>query len=164
MMKMPPKDKVLELVISELERQLQTMEAAALEARDAATNEESKAENKYDTRGLEASYLAGAQSERAEELKANLRQIKSLNPRDYNKDIPINFGALVCLSADESDPEYFYILPSEGGVEIRCEGTKLITLSPHSALGKQIYNQYEGHDFELKRRSKLSEFEIIKVN
>lgn len=34
-----------------------------------ATHEDTKAENKYDTHGLEASYLARAQSERVLDLK-----------------------------------------------------------------------------------------------
>ena len=46
--------------------------------REEATDEQSKAENKYDTRGLEASYLARGQSRQARETEAALEQFAAL--------------------------------------------------------------------------------------
>ena len=69
------KKALIELVLIELKRQHQTLFNSALEAKSAATDEESKAENKYDTRGLEASYLAGAQAKRTTELEETIKVI-----------------------------------------------------------------------------------------
>lgn len=63
------KKKLIELICAQLEKDLQTAIAAAVATYEAATHEESKPENEYDTRGLEASYLAGAQSKRAGEIE-----------------------------------------------------------------------------------------------
>ena len=45
-------------ILAQLRAKLALQTRAAWLARDEATNEESRAENKYDTRGQEAAYLA----------------------------------------------------------------------------------------------------------
>ena len=71
--------------------------AAAEDARQAATHEESKAENKYDTRGLEASYLAAGQARRAAEIRAALAAWQALQMRAYDDTQGIQLGALIWL-------------------------------------------------------------------
>ena len=56
-------------IIAQLEKTLQGTTQAALEAAQSATDDEAKSESKYDTRGLEASYLASGQAHYAKELK-----------------------------------------------------------------------------------------------
>ena len=51
-------------LIKQINDELEVIKKSAEIAHDDATHEESRAENKYDTRGLESSYLAGAQMER----------------------------------------------------------------------------------------------------
>ena len=51
------KQSLHQALLMRLRADLELLERAAHTAREAATHEESKAENKYDTRGLEASYL-----------------------------------------------------------------------------------------------------------
>ena len=63
------KRKIIEAIRRQLEKDLNVLKEAALIAYEAATNEESKPENEYDTRALEASYIAGAQAKRAGELE-----------------------------------------------------------------------------------------------
>ena len=54
-------------IIAALTSELDGYKRSARSAHEEATSEQSKAENKYDTRGLEAAYLAGAQSRQAAE-------------------------------------------------------------------------------------------------
>ncbi|MEZ4872724.1 MAG: hypothetical protein R2827_10915 [Bdellovibrionales bacterium] len=49
------KSRIIQNIVEELKREFHTLAENAMEAREAAISEESKAENKYDTRGLEAS-------------------------------------------------------------------------------------------------------------
>jgi hypothetical protein len=58
---------VLKKIIAKLTGELEVYFRAAEYARAEATHEQNKAENKYDTRGLEASYLARGQSKQAAE-------------------------------------------------------------------------------------------------
>ena len=56
------KKRLLEEIIARLRADAAKMKAAALATHEEATHEDNKAESKYDTRGLEASYLAEAQA------------------------------------------------------------------------------------------------------
>ena len=53
---------LLKEIVTSLEETLALLEKAARASHAEATHESSKAENKYDTRGLEAAYLAGGQA------------------------------------------------------------------------------------------------------
>ena len=66
------KKQIIKSFEEQIAQALSVMTQAALHAHEAATHGESKAEDQYDTRGLEASYLAGAQSRRAMELEEAL--------------------------------------------------------------------------------------------
>src|SRR5689334_15606079 len=59
--------RLIEEIITALEAELANYARSARAAHAEATDEQSKAENKYDTRGLEASYLARGQSRQAAE-------------------------------------------------------------------------------------------------
>ena len=62
------KQVLLHLIVAQLKESRDALVRAANAAHEEATHEESTAENKYDTRGLEASYLAEAQSRRVAEV------------------------------------------------------------------------------------------------
>src|SRR5690606_19098632 len=55
------KHAVIEAVLAELMNQLELVRGASREAAEYATHEESRADSKWDTQGLEASYLAAGQ-------------------------------------------------------------------------------------------------------
>ena len=55
-------------ILRQLEADLALQTRAALTSRDEATSEESKAQNKYDTRGQEAAYLAEGQARLVAEI------------------------------------------------------------------------------------------------
>ena len=63
------KDALIAAVLVRLEEDLKVAQDAARAARDAATHEESVAENKYDTFGLESAYLAEGQAKRVREIE-----------------------------------------------------------------------------------------------
>ena len=98
-------------VCQRLEADLALLLTAAEVARQAATHEESKAENKYDTRGLEASYLAAGQARRAEEIRRALGAWRTLQMRPYDDEHGIQLGALICL-ADADDRQQWLLLGS----------------------------------------------------
>src|SRR3989344_7944608 len=65
----------------ELERLAEDLvqaEQAMRAAHETATHEEKIAENKYDTLGLEAAYLAAGQAKRVEEIKQSLALCQNL--------------------------------------------------------------------------------------
>ena len=80
---------------------------AAQFSRAEATHEQNKAESKYDTRGIEASYLARGQSKQAAELETAIETYQKMNVRKFAPEDPIQYGALVELDQDGERNLYF---------------------------------------------------------
>src|SRR4030095_16739348 len=120
------KTKLIELIVAGLANSLALLEKAARASHAEATHESSKAESKYDTRGLEAAYLARGQARQAKETLDSITIYQSLVVRDFPPGEPIDLTALVELDADRTRSLYF-IGPKNGGLEIQFEG-KEVTL------------------------------------
>src|SRR5947199_10871645 len=101
------KDRLLKRIIAALTRSLNTLEKAARASHAEATHESSRAESKYDTRGLEAAYLAGGQARQAKEILDSIKFYESLATRDFTPGEPIGLTALVELDADGTHSTYF---------------------------------------------------------
>src|SRR4051795_10826976 len=107
------KRRLVETIQIHLAEELATLVQAAKAAHEAATHEESKAEDQHDTRGLEASYLAGAQASRAAELRQQQHVFRTLALRDFGPEESIGVGALVELEIDGKRSLYL-LLPIGG--------------------------------------------------
>src|SRR5438045_8355739 len=120
-MKRVKKSDLIERIIEALRDSLAVLEKAARAAHAEATHESSKAESKYDTRGLEAAYLAGGQARQAKEILDSIKLYESLAVKEFAPDQPIDLTALVELDADATRSMYF-IGPKNGGLEIEFHG------------------------------------------
>ena len=152
------KSELFQMVLENLRGRLNILVESALTAKEASTNEESKAENKYDTRGLEASYLASGQARRAQELKEKIFNTEKVELRNFGPDDSINVSAYVHIQVNEDQEQYIFILPA-GGIEVEFRGKKIRTLSIDAPLGQQLYGMREGDDFDFQGRF----FEILAV-
>lgn len=128
---------LFEQVKIEIEHNLKLAIQSAQNTYQDATHEDSKAENKYDTRGLEASYLAGAQAKRVTELKEALTLISLLKLRSFADETPIAITALVQLSSDEKS-FWIFLLPKGGGLNLNFEGQIIQIVTPESPIGSQL--------------------------
>ena len=108
-------------LVAALGEQLMTdlaiVKQAQLATYEAATHEESKPENKYDTRGLEASYLAGAQAKRISEIEELLVILKHLQVKDFGENDKINSSALIEVES-QGRRSHFFIMAKGGGLAI----------------------------------------------
>src|SRR5210317_960173 len=91
---------LLEKIITRLTNDLALLTKAARTAHAAATHTECLPDNKYDTTGLEASYIAQGQANRAQDIRRSLECYRSLTTRTFDYDDPIRLTALVLLEAD----------------------------------------------------------------
>lgn len=131
------KSSLLEKVRSDLRARLEILTRAAFEAHAAATDPGSKAEGKYDTRSLEASYLAAGQAKQVEELADALRVFEALNPPDFGFGDPIDAGALV--EVDREGETVFYLMaPASGGLVVQHDGAEVTLLTPASQLYQKL--------------------------
>ena len=80
------KQTLITQIIACLDAELGRYDKAARVAQAEATDEQSRAENKYDTRGLEASYLAHGQSRQLVETKQARDQYLALPLRTFAAD------------------------------------------------------------------------------
>src|SRR4249919_105694 len=118
------KTELLARIVEALHNNLTVLDKAARAAHAEATHESSKAESKYDTRGLEAAYLAGGQARQAREIMDSIKLYQSLEVMDFAPGEVIDLTALVELESDGTQATYF-IGPKNGGLEIKFQRTEV---------------------------------------
>lgn len=154
---------LLKAVIAALQAELATYVRAAKSARAEATDEQSRAENKYDTRGLEASYLAAGQVRQVVELEAAIAAFETLPARKFAAGEAIGLGALVELEQD-GVRELYFIGPSAGGTEAVCGRREVLVITPQSPLGGQLQGRKQGDRLELTLGGKQRAGQIVSVS
>jgi hypothetical protein len=156
------KGDIIPTVIAHLRDLLAAGSKAARATTAAATDPDSKAENKYDTRNLEASYLARGQAFRVAETMEALQEFESLAPKTFAPGEAISEGALVSLTG--TDGTYHYFLgPAAGGTEVVIAGTPVTILTPASPLGAKLMRRRTGDQFELHPGRPASSVKITAV-
>lgn len=141
------KAEIVARIRDQLRAQFQRMLAAARTSQAYATDQGSKAESKYDTRSLEASYLAAGQAEKAEELASAVEVFAKLKLPDFDEADAIGVGALVEADLD-GDLVFYLIAPVGGGVVCEHEGCELTVLTPDSPLAQQLLGLRAGDSLE----------------
>jgi transcription elongation GreA/GreB family factor len=143
------KQAVLDQILSVLNAELTALTRAASGAFAAATDPDSKAENKYDTRNLEASYVARGQAKRVTELQEAVRAFEALPGHALGANASVTMGALVSLEAADGR-FYYFIGPFAGGTEIEHAGHEIVVITPASALGQKLMTKKAGDEVLLR--------------
>ena len=157
------KSEVIQAIIARFGEELQTYLNAANASRAEATHESSKAENKYDTRGLEASYLARGQSRQMAELEQAVLEFRKLAPREFAAGEPIDVGALVEL-AQGRERTFYFIGPRGGGTEVEVNGCEVLVITPQSPLGAQLVGKCAGDELKLVLPGSQNRYRVRAVN
>lgn len=147
-------------LLTSFETDLAALLKSAHEARDAATHEENVAEDKYDTRGLEQSYLAGGQARRAHELEELVYYYKHLTIGDASSHRTVTSPALVLLELNESEAWYF-LIPKGFSQPIEENGILFTVITSQSPLGQELLGREKGDDFILTVAAKKKHYSII---
>lgn len=142
------KAKIVSEILQKLESDLANLVASAKAAHTAATHEESKAEDKYDTRGLEASYLAGAQSKRAAEIQSMISDYRNLELKPFKAGATVAVGALVEVEHQGKASSYFLCLRG-GGYAVTVDAKNVNVISVTSPLGEELVGRKVGEEFEV---------------
>jgi hypothetical protein len=149
-------------IIAHLRSELELLAKAARAAHSEATHESSKAENKYDTRGLEASYLARGQSRQALEAAQAIEELQKLPLREFTSSDEIDVGAFVEL-ASKRERNFYFLAPRAGGTEVTFEGQEVLVITPQSPLGQQIAGRKQGDKIKLSIAGVTNEFRVALV-
>lgn len=150
-------------VLERLADDLLQVGQAARSAHETATHEENIAENKYDTLGLEAAYLAAGQARRADAIRQAMAQWRQFRPRPYDASLGIQLGALVCLvDADERQQQLF--LGPAGGSMTLVSGAQVVqVISSEAPLGKALLGKCEGDEVSIPGVPAPRPFEVLRV-
>ena len=142
------KHTLIKKIIARLTGELEVYFRAANASRAEATHEQNKAEDKYDTRGLEASYLACGQSKQAAEIESAIAEFEKLVVRKFGHGEAIDPGALVELETG-GERSFYFIGPRAGGTVVVHENKEILVITPQSPLGEQLLGRKQGDQPQL---------------
>jgi transcription elongation GreA/GreB family factor len=156
------KKQLLKKIVEALRENLEMLHKAARASHAEATHESSKAENKYDTRGLEAAYLAGGQARQAKEILDSIATYESLGARDFDPNEPIDLSAVVEMESD-GEKAWFFIGPKNGGLEVKVGPREVTVITPQSPLGQNLIGKKAGDRWTAKIGGSTSRYYVISV-
>lgn len=154
------KEALLKELITRAKVELLKLEEAALAQKNFATDQEFKAESKYDTRALEASYLASAEAKRVEELRLEIQILEEVDVNASKKLGEISIGALAELLHKGQNRKYF-LIPTAGGTLLNVEGEAVLVVSVFSPIGDAMMGLKVGEHFEIETPKETRDYQVI---
>ena len=151
-------------VLDRLAEDLLQAEQSVRAAHETATHEENIAENKYDTLGLEAAYLATGQARRAEAIRQALAQWRQFRPHPYDARKGIQLGALVCLVGADGQQQQLFLGPDGGSMKLLSGAQPVQVVSSEAPLGKAVLGKCEGDEVSIQIASVRQQFEVLQVH
>ena len=151
-------------VLERLAEDLAQAEQAVRAAHETATHEENIAENKYDTLGLEAAYLATGQARRAEAIRQAIANWRRFRPRPYDAGQGIQLGALVCLVDPDDRQQQLFLGPDGGSMQLVCGSRLVQVISSEAPLGRALLGKGEGDEVSLQVAPVRQQFEVLRVD
>jgi transcription elongation GreA/GreB family factor len=154
---------IVNQIIQQLTDEVAMLDQASRSMHADASDEQNKAEDQYDTRGLETAYLASSQARLATETEEALATYQSLKLAKFSKDAPIDLTAVVELDSKGQCTHYF-LGPKKGGLEIHLKGAEVLVITPESPLGQQLLGKKVGDRIKLQTRGPGQEFRVVSVS
>ena len=142
------KTELLRAVINEIERDLMRQQNANKQASAGATDSETRAETKWDTCGLESSYIARGHAIQFKALAAALDELRTFMIPSF-KNLPIDTGALIEVEIDREKMMCF-LLPCAGGTEIKFNGKNISVITSESPIGAALLGKKKNDAFSFR--------------
>ena len=150
--------------IAQITTELESITAAARSSFDVATNDEHRAESKYDTFKLESSFLARGQARRVEELTGALESLRMLPLKVLRKASLIQLGALVRLTARNGETRTLLFGSAAGGQTTVVDGEEITIVTAGSPLGQAVLGKTAGDTIDIKVGSASHAFQVESVS
>lgn len=149
------KSQLVQLLKQQLQDQYERTIQALEGATEAATGDDTKAESKYDTRGLEASYLAAGQAGQADELAEAIALLETAEFPELDFEDPVQPGALVEVD-QEGNSNWYLLAPAGGGLTLEPgEGEPVTVLGPSAPLRTALLGKAAGDSLDHPRLTVL---------
>lgn len=137
---------VLDALLDQARADLASLQAITRMALDEATGAESKAENKYDTRSLESSYLAAGQGARVLALQ-RLVSVVEVALGDGGDAAFTLFGL-----ADGGGASWWLLGPDGGGRALDVDGLRVTVVTGESPAGQALAGAEVGDEVRWGQR------------
>ncbi len=147
-------------LVARLQKELKEVEEAVASARELATHSESKQEGKYDTRSIEAGYLAGAQAKRAEEIKLDIQMLEDLDIE--SKANQLQLGSLGLIRHNKAE-KFYFLSSTAGGTIVDVNGQGVLIISVFSPIGDAAIGMKIGDSFEVETPREIREYEVLQI-
>ena len=152
------------LLLEKLEIDLDVLQRAAQTAYEAATHAENIAENKYDTLGLEASYLATGQARRVEEIRQALKNCQAMTLAPFSAAQGIQVGALVRLEAENGSGQWLFLAPDAAGLKVNHDGHAVTVITPRSPLGAALLGKQLDDEVQINVGGAVQMFTVCEMH
>jgi transcription elongation GreA/GreB family factor len=152
---------ILDILRNQTLHQIDEAEKTYAKTAEYTKSDDLKAESKYDTRGVEAGMLAGAQKRRVDELKQDLELIDSIPIHEESKD-EIVLGSVVELEINKVKRKYF-LSSCAGGTLLQLNGEPILVISVFSPMGVEMIGLKRQDSFVLEIASGPREHLILNI-
>lgn len=136
---------LIDLLVEAMEADFESAFRASRDAASYATDDEARAETKWDTQGLEASYFAAGKAGQAHALAASIAALRKFEPEPCDE---VDLGAVV-----ECDmggyKTIFFLAPVGGGKEVELGGAEVTIVTPESPVSVAMLGKRAGDRFAL---------------
>jgi len=156
------KEALRDQIITRLKSDYALLLQAAKTAHAAATHDENIPDNKYATLGLEASYLAQGQANRAQDILQAIQAFQLLKLQVFSAKSPIRLTAVVQLEDEAGGMRQVFLGPAAGGLLLTPDGVEIMIITPVSPLGRELLGKQCGDLIELKSDT-TREYEIVSI-
>ncbi len=124
-------------LIDKLAKKIAVLKSALADSEESASGAETKSEGKYDTRAIEAAYLAQAQAEQLSLAEESLGKFRRFVPPPYDLNDEIGPGALVEVEQD-GEICFYFLAPTGGGLVTDYLGCEVTVVTPKSRMYQQL--------------------------
>ncbi len=124
-------------LIVQLAKKITVLKSALSDSEESASGAETKSEGKYDTRAIEAAYLAQAQAEQLSLAEESLGKFRRFRPPTYEINDEIGPGALVEVEQD-GEICFYFLAPTGGGLVTEYLGCEVTVITPESRMYQQL--------------------------
>ena len=151
------------LMLEKLAIDLDVLQRAAQTAYEAATHAENIAENKYDTLGLEASYLATGQARRVEEIRQALKNCRAMPLAPYDAASGIQIGVLIQLEADNGSTQWLFLAPDAAGLKLEHGAQTVTVITPRAPLGAALLGKQLDDEVQINVGGAVQVFSVCET-
>lgn len=155
------KKKIVDALIEKLNAELVEVESAAKSTKDLVTADDLKSEGKYDTRAIEASYLASAQNKRVEEIKLDIQMLEDLS-LTIGPALKMQLGSLGLIACNQQE-RFYFLSTTSGGSMLMIDNNPILVISVFSPIGDAALGHGPGESFEVETPKETRLYKVQSV-